>query len=73
MEQLSNDSVYADPVRQVQEQLYDQLIAIREGFYQTLTVAVKEVSSVKAGGSAEPAKGGDAGSSAEAKKLRSEN
>ena len=37
--------MYADPIRKLQEQLYEQLIAIREGFHQTLTTAVAEVAS----------------------------
>ena len=37
------ESVYADPVRKIQEQLYEQLIAIREGFHQTLVTAVAQV------------------------------
>ena len=46
---LSKDSVYADPVRQIQEQLYQQLIAIREGFAQTLTTAISEADQKSAG------------------------
>ena len=39
----AEETVYADPVRKIQEQLYDQLITIREGFYQTLVTALSQV------------------------------
>ena len=64
------DSVYAVPVRQVQEQLYAQLIAIREGFYQTVQTAMKEVSS---GGAESTTAVVDNATSEEAVNLRSEN
>ena len=40
---LAEDAVYADPVRKIQEQLYSQLIAVREGMHQTITTAIAEV------------------------------
>ena len=44
--------MYADPVRKIQEQLYEQLIAIREGFAQTLTTAIAEADKAPQNGSA---------------------
>ena len=41
----AEDSVYADPVRKIQEQLYEQLVVIREGFHQTVAAALSEVNS----------------------------
>ena len=48
------ESVYADPVRKVQEQLYQQLIAIREGMHQTIQTALTEVAQAQGSG-AQPA------------------
>ena len=64
--------MYADPVRKIQEQLYEQLIAIREGFAQTLTTAITEADKAPQNGSAavEEVKGAD---SQEVIALRAEN
>ena len=42
IETLSNDSMYAEPVKKIQEQLYDSLLTIREGFHKTLEIACQE-------------------------------
>ena len=65
--------MYADPVRKIQEQLYEQLIAIREGFAQTLTTAIAEADKVapqNGSAAAEETKGAD---SEEVIALRAEN
>ena len=41
---MTKDSVYADPIRKIQEDLYVQLLAIREGFANTLTEACQSAS-----------------------------
>ena len=41
---MTKDSVYADPIRKIQEDLYTQLLAIREGFANTLTEACQAAS-----------------------------
>ena len=44
----TEESVYADPIRKVQEQLYEQLLAIREGVHQTLVSAITEAETAAA-------------------------
>ena len=59
--------MYADPVRKIQEQLYEQLIAVREGFATTLSSALTQVETASV-----PAEQSSA-SSDEVAKLRAEN
>lgn len=33
------EQVYADPIKKIQEEMYQQLIVLREGLYQTLDAA----------------------------------
>jgi hypothetical protein len=54
--------VFADPIRQVQEEFYAQLLALRDGFAQTLTLACDAAESKP-----------QVGSSEEVEKLRAEN
>ena len=72
---MSRESVYADPVSQVQQQVYSQLIAIREGFAQALAGAMVDTPSSAAGASAaQPSKSAAAaGDSEEVLNLRAEN
>lgn len=37
--------MFADPIRQVQEEFYAQLLALRQGFAETLTLACDETES----------------------------
>ena len=62
--------MHGDPVRKVQELVYQQLLSIRAGLANTVTAALKEAE----GGSAPAGSGDDAKvSSEEADKLRAEN
>ena len=36
---LLEDQVYADPIRKLQEEIYGQLIALREGLHQTIDLS----------------------------------
>ena len=63
--------MYADPVRKIQEQLYEQLIAVREGFAQTLSTAIAEAEKAPQNGSA--AAEGKGADSEEVIALRAEN
>ena len=56
--------MFADPIRLVQEEFYAQLLALRDGFAQTLTLACDEAES-------KPQVCGDA--SEEVEKLRTDN
>ena len=66
MDEESKDSVHADAVRKTMEAHYAQLLAIREGYYQTLCTSLKEV---EGGGQAQAA----SGEKSEADELRAEN
>ena len=54
MDKKSKDGVHADAVRKTMEAHYAQLLAIREGYYQTLCTSLKEV---EGGGQAQAASG----------------
>jgi len=76
---ISEESVYADPVRKVQEELYHSLLAIREGLYQTVKTACEEVESKATGAVKQESKvivvedKGDSGKDIEITALKTEN
>ena len=40
---MSRESVYADPIRKLQEEHYNQLLKIREGVYTTVKEAIETI------------------------------
>ena len=62
--------MYADPVKKVQEELYQQLLVLREGLYQTMAIALEQP--VSANGTVGPAQG-EGPASEEGKKLKEDN
>ena len=73
----SEETVYADPIRQIQEKLYTQLLAVREGFATTLTSAISEAEnatpSTKPAEETKVSAASNEADSEELTKLRAEN
>lgn len=70
LDNISKNSVFVDPVRSTQEQLYAHLIAIREGMHKSLVEAIDTASSVTGSAAAGTEK---SAIDSEAESLRAEN
>lgn len=67
---MSKESVFADPIRKIQEQLYTALLSVREGFHQTIVEAI-DVS--QSGSDKSPAATSESEQDKEITQLRAEN
>lgn len=67
------DATYAEPVKKLQDEMYHQLLILRETLAQTIEEAIKQSASAPANAYAEQKEGVANASEEEMKKLKDEN